>query len=387
MKVAVGELSPLTFRVVCVVISGPGLLASPPSPASGWRVPRVIGGRCWCVAVCQRHRLAPVLRVQPRPHGRRPGRHRRLHHAGLGRAVRRLVPAASGSSGRRLVALALGMAGHRLLIGPDLVGLGRSPLGPLLMIGAAICWAGGIVVHEGERLADRHHGADRLAAGAGRHPDRARLAGARAASRPVAPHLDRASWPPLYAATVALIFCFAAHNKVVTMLPATAAAISTLAIPVVGLLSSAWLLGEPVGWRELAALALVLGGDGAGPAAATAAGVKAEAFAPHATLPAPRATDITLATNLRRIRVHGRHHDQPARRRRPHAGAGRGDRADRARVRQGLGDAPGRGRAGAGDRDRLDRLPGPRHRAWASAACRAAGSSRSTGRRARARRR
>ena len=57
---------------------------------------------------------------------------------------------------------------------------------------------------------------------------------------------------------MALIFCFAAHNKVVTLLPATAAAISTLAIPVVGLLSSAWLLGEPVGWRELAALVLVL---------------------------------------------------------------------------------------------------------------------------------
>ena len=46
------------------------------------------------------------------------------------------------------------------------------------------------------------------------------------------------------------------------MLPATAAAISTLAIPVVGLLSSAWLLGEPVGWREVGALALVLGAIG-----------------------------------------------------------------------------------------------------------------------------
>jgi drug/metabolite transporter (DMT)-like permease len=76
------------------------------------------------------------------------------------------------------------------------------------------------------------------------------------------PDLSRLTWAgalaTLYAATVALIFCFAAHNKLVTLLPATAAAVSTLAIPVVGLLSSAWLLGEPVGWRELAALALVL---------------------------------------------------------------------------------------------------------------------------------
>ena len=53
------------------------------------------------------------------------------------------------------------------------------------------------------------------------------------------------------------------------MLPATAAAISTLAIPVVGLLSSAWLLGEPVGWREVAALALGPRRDGARAAAAS----------------------------------------------------------------------------------------------------------------------
>ena len=80
------------------------------------------------------------------------------------------------------------------------------------------------------------------------------------------PDLSHLTWggalATLYAATVALIFCFAAHNKVVTMLPATAAAISTLAIPVVGLLSSAWLLHEPVGWREVAALVLVLAAIG-----------------------------------------------------------------------------------------------------------------------------
>ena len=40
-------------------------------------------------------------------------------------------------------------------------------------------------------------------------------------------------------------------------MPATAAAINTLAIPIVGLLSSAWLLGEPVGWREFGELVLV----------------------------------------------------------------------------------------------------------------------------------
>ena len=138
------------------------------------------------------------------------------------------------------------MLGIAILIGPDLIGLGRSPLGPLLMIGAAICWAAGIVVIKGEvwpigvfALTGWQlvmGGIPIVLAWLVLEPD---------------PDLSRLTWTgilaTLYAATVALIFCFAAHNKVVTMLPATVAAISTLAIPVVGLLSSAWLLGEPVG--------------------------------------------------------------------------------------------------------------------------------------------
>ena len=35
------------------------------------------------------------------------------------------------------------MLGIAILIGPDLIGIGRGLLGPLLMIGAAMCWAAG----------------------------------------------------------------------------------------------------------------------------------------------------------------------------------------------------------------------------------------------------
>ncbi|MND05734.1 hypothetical protein D3C83_267060 [compost metagenome] len=38
------------------------------------------------------------------------------------------------------------------------------------------------------------------------------------------------------------------------------ASIGTLGIPVIGLLSSALLLGEPLGWRQFLALALVAAG-------------------------------------------------------------------------------------------------------------------------------
>ena len=153
------------------------------------------------------------------------------------------------------------MLGIGLLIGPDLFGMSRNPAGPLLMIGAAISWAAGIVVMKGENWPVGIMALTGWQLLVGGVP--IVLAWLIVEPRPDLSHLTwGGAMATLYAATVALIFCFAAHNKVVTMLPATAAAISTLAIPVVGLLSSAWLLHEPVGWREVAALALVLSAIG-----------------------------------------------------------------------------------------------------------------------------
>jgi drug/metabolite transporter (DMT)-like permease len=43
------------------------------------------------------------------------------------------------------------------------------------------------------------------------------------------------------------------------MFPAAIAAIGTLAVPVVGVFSSAVILGEPVGWREFTAMDLSCG--------------------------------------------------------------------------------------------------------------------------------
>ena len=63
-----------------------------------------------------------------------------------------------------------------------------------------------------------------------------------------------------YAIFVATIFCQTAYFKLVSLLPAHVAAISVLAVPAVGVISSAWLLGEPVGVAEVAALLAVVGG-------------------------------------------------------------------------------------------------------------------------------
>jgi drug/metabolite transporter (DMT)-like permease len=59
---------------------------------------------------------------------------------------------------------------------------------------------------------------------------------------------------------VATIFCQTAFFKLLSLLPAHVAGISVLPVPVVGVVSSAIILAEPVGVAEVAALVLVVGG-------------------------------------------------------------------------------------------------------------------------------
>lgn len=256
MKLAVGELSPWTFRAVCVVVSALGLMALamiarerivPPrrlwAPLAGVALLNVTGWHllsAFGLLYIEGGRAAIVAYTMP-----------------VWAALLSALFLGERFDARRAAALFLGMAGVAFLIGPDLLGMSQSPLGPILMTGAAVSWAGGTVGIKAERWpigVMAFSGWQLLIGGVP-------ILLACLLLEPV-PDLSRLTWrgalATAYASTVALIFCFAAYNKVVTMLSATAAAISTLATPVVGLLSAAWLLGEPAGWRELLALGFVL---------------------------------------------------------------------------------------------------------------------------------
>lgn len=253
MKLAVGEVSPWTFRTFCVVVAGGGLM---------------LVGRLWGERLLpRRDEWLPLAGVSllsvtawhmfsafglTRIEGGRAAL--AAYSMPAWAALFSALYLKERLSARRLAALALGMGGVAVLAGPDLAA--GSPLGPLLMTGAAISWAGGIVLLKGRRWSIGvipHSGWQLLLGGVP-------IVLAWLVLEP-RPDLSRLTWPgalgALYAATVALIFCFTAHNKVVILLPAAVAALSTLAIPVVGLLSSALLLGEPVGTLELLALLLI----------------------------------------------------------------------------------------------------------------------------------
>jgi drug/metabolite transporter (DMT)-like permease len=157
----------------------------------------------------------------------------------------------------RLIGLFLGVAGLLILIGPDIKAIGSAPLGAILMLGAAVTWAGGtillkyfhwtmpITVLTGWQLI---LGGIPVIIGA-------------LILDPITVILQ-VSWQValamVYIILIGNIFCYWAWVKLVNLFPATVASIGTLAIPIVGVFSSILVLGEPVSFREIAALILVV---------------------------------------------------------------------------------------------------------------------------------
>ncbi len=256
MKAAVNEVSPWLFRSACVTISSAGLLGL--AALSGERMrlhqsnlpwvllPALLGVTCWNIfsafglLYMEGGRAAILAYTMP-----------------VWTALLAIPFLGERLDARRVGALLLGMAAVAILAGPDLLAGRGGLLGPLLMLLAAFAWGAGIVA-----LKLRPTGLGVMALTGwqlllGGIP--ILIATAIFEQDPDLSHLTwRGVAGTLYAAVVGLTFCFAAYNKIVLMLPAGIAAISILLIPPVGLFSSALLLGEAIGPREIASLVLVV---------------------------------------------------------------------------------------------------------------------------------
>ncbi|MSP83899.1 MAG: DMT family transporter [Alphaproteobacteria bacterium] len=160
-------------------------------------------------------------------------------------------------SRRRVIGLALGLSGLAVLVGQDLGHLGVSPLGTGFMVLGAIFWAAGIVLMKlrpwnmpvwsfsGWQLT---LGGLPIALGAIVLEDGS---------------FHDFGWQEYGALAYVLLIAVICGNylwfKIVSLMPAGIASIGTMAIPVVGVVSSLLLLGETVSWREIMALTLVVG--------------------------------------------------------------------------------------------------------------------------------
>lgn len=157
----------------------------------------------------------------------------------------------------RVLAIVLGMGGLAVLIGADMAAFLAAPAGPAIMLGSAVSWAAGTVVLKARRwsMGPAARAAWMLAVSAPPAIASALLVEAPCGMAPLS---------PLALATLAfhialpMAFCYAAWTVLVERLPASVAALGTLLIPVVGVVSASAIFGDPLTAQKLTALALVL---------------------------------------------------------------------------------------------------------------------------------
>ena len=159
-------------------------------------------------------------------------------------------------TGRRALGLAFGMVAMLLLVSVEFSQLRAAPLGALLVVSAALSWSIGTIIlkrYPVDLPTTSMTGWTMLLGGI-----------------PIwiaTPFFERVSisqitfWPAMgviYNMTLAVIFCYWAWNKLISQGSVSVTSLSTLMIPVLGVLSSMWFLGEQPHWQEFSALALVI---------------------------------------------------------------------------------------------------------------------------------
>lgn len=256
MKIALGEIPPWTFRMLSLTLGGIGVLAMARMGGHSLAVPRSQWGPLVLVAllnvtgwqVFSAHGLTLMMAGRAVIIG---------FTMPLWATLLSAVILKEPLTLRKMLGLLLGLAGLGILIYPDLRQLEAAPLGVLFMLGAALSWAAGtvmlkrytwslpIIVLTGWQLT------------LGSLPV---VAGALALEPAFDP--GALSWQAVlsvaYVVAFPMWFCHWAWFSVVEIFPAGVAAIGTLSVPVIGVISSIVVLGEAMGVMEWAALLLVV---------------------------------------------------------------------------------------------------------------------------------
>ena len=257
MKLALAEVPPFTFRSICLGVGALVLFAVLRLGGQRFVWPSGQWGRLWPLALLNitAWNILIAFGVKMIPSGKA---------AILAYTMPALaIPLSVWLLGERLSAgkiagLALGMAGMALLVGEGFVGIGASPLGSSLVLGAAASWALGSVLQKKYPVSLPAGlytawimllGAVPIFAGAALFEDASWL---RSVGRD-------AILGTTYNVLIAFAFAHWAWIKLATSVSVTVFSLSMLIIPVVGVFSGVVFLGERPSWAELLALVLVLG--------------------------------------------------------------------------------------------------------------------------------
>ncbi len=259
MKIAVTEMGPWTFRAICLYTGAIGLYAIALKLGLSMRVPR---GRARALIVASFLNVT-IWHVCS-------GYGLTLIDAGRAALIAFTMPIWVGLFGaiflgerldaRKGIALALGAAGLGLLAMPAFAGLAARPLGFFLMLACALGWATGTLFLKRQGFGMNAVSLTAWQLAIGGVPV---LIGVVLIDLPAG--IWRVETPSVagwigivYAASVPMIYCHWAWFRALEILPAQAAALGVLAVPVVGVASSAWLMGERFAPLDYAGMAAIL---------------------------------------------------------------------------------------------------------------------------------
>jgi drug/metabolite transporter (DMT)-like permease len=255
MKIALADFEPLTFRTLCIGAGAIGLAAIARAAGLSLAVPRREWKWLILASVCNilGWNILVVYGLDMMAAGRSVIL---AYTMPLWGVILSAVFLHERLTRRRGLGLVLGLCGLAVLMGSDIVDLQATPVGALLVVGAAISWAAGTVTVKYAKLTipTTVLTAWQMIIALG---PVAILALIVDGGEPPTMNL----WPTLavvYNMVLAFNFSYWAWFRIVAEVPVGVAAISTLVIPVIGLLAGAALLGEAIGAQELIALVLVV---------------------------------------------------------------------------------------------------------------------------------
>ncbi|MFN0042681.1 MAG: DMT family transporter [Alphaproteobacteria bacterium] len=255
MKISMAELSPLTFRSATGVLGGLGLVLVARLTGERLTVPRD-HWRPLVIAAVLNYSIWQVLGAYGIT----------FMASGIASVLAFTMPLwavlfsalflGDKATPRRVIGLALGLSGLAVLMSGDFARLGSSPIGVPLMIGAAISWAAGTVYVKSVSWRISVVTLTTWLVLIGQIPV---LAVTLAVEGLHMPDASFAAWAGLaYTVAFGFVFGYLAWFRIVRAFPAPVAAVSSLMIPCVGVISGAIMLGERPGWRGILALALVM---------------------------------------------------------------------------------------------------------------------------------
>lgn len=259
MKIVLSEVPPLYFRGSCLLAGGLGMLALARArgipitvPQDAWKrvlllaLFNIIG---WNVLIVYGVALLPS------------GRAALLGYTmPLWSAILSVWILGERVTLRRVFGLLLGLAGIAVLMGSSLHGMLQAPIGVVCMILAAWSWALGIVLLKRLPVALPTSALTGWLMLLGSIPILA-VAIPLESSRLIVPSF----WPAFgmaYNTFLAFMFCYWAWNRIVLMVPVAVSSLSSLTTPLIGVMGGVFFLGEPLGWREMLAMALILAAVG-----------------------------------------------------------------------------------------------------------------------------